>query len=90
MREREQYWSVINPPRKNVGHDDDARDNAKSTSQTSNTTDTYCRAGDTLADRIDQSSDGRARKERADSEFDDDAEQRLRKRKIERQKDKTK
>ena len=33
----------------------------------------------------DQSNDGRARKERADSEFDDDDEQRLRKRIIERQ-----
>ena len=29
MRERDQYWSVIIPPRKNVGHDDDARENAK-------------------------------------------------------------
>ena len=33
VRERDQYWSVINPPRKNVGHDDDARDNAKNALQ---------------------------------------------------------
>ena len=69
------------PQRENVSRDGDARASARSTGETSVAGAAHCRAGDTVADRTDQSNDGRARKERVDSDSGADVEQRLKKRK---------